>query len=620
MNKFLVGSLIVACSAACSGAEAGRVFYVDSEGGSDANKGVSPAASWASLERVNRAELGQGDTVRFKRGGAWRGTLVPVSGVEGWPVTYAAYGTGDKPLLLGSAPRHASSDWVKAGDRVWATRQRIWIPKHVILDLRRSDWHCHRENDARISARMQDTGPGRRLVIDCQASGTRGNYIQAWGPAIDWDAVGPFSAMLLRFRARSSIPFRMGAVRATRSSQPWTTYAASPVGGTMVETQWRTFEVQLNVRSRGEKAHLHLSLGGLIPTHATFDFSPLELVAIESSQEHPLDVDVGNIIFDRGQRCGWKRWGLEDVKRPYDYYYDGREQRVYVCLQKNPGEVHAAIELALRRHIVNQGGKHDVVYDGLALKYGAAHGFGGGNTARLVIRNCDLSYIGGGHQHTREDGTPVRYGNAIEFWSACRDNLVERCRIWQVYDAALTNQGRGPESVQENITYRNNLIRNCEYSFEYWNNPETARTRNIRFVNNTCVDAGVVWSHAQRPNPNGSHLMFYSNHADTLGIEIRHNIFYRSTEWGSLYSAGWDPLPDMNHNAWYVPSGDLCFFFREHIRRDDVTGYRERTGLDRESFFGDPKLVDPENGDFRLAPDSPVDTRSPGGTPLGASF
>ena len=59
-------------------------------------------------------------------------------------------------------------------------------------------------------------------------------------------------------------------------------------------------------------------------------------------------------------------------------------------------------------------------------------------------------------------------------------------------------------------------------------------------------------------------------------------------------------------------------FFKEHIGRSDVAGYHEKTGLDRNSFFGDPKLVDPASGDFRLAADSPVTIRNPKGKPVGA--
>ncbi|NOZ20142.1 MAG: right-handed parallel beta-helix repeat-containing protein [Planctomycetes bacterium] len=616
-----IGSAVMVQMATCgNGLGAGRAFYVDSMAGDDANKGDSPALAWASLERANHADLRPGDTVRFKRGGVWRGTLLPQSGEEGKPVTYTSYGEGEKPLLLGSVARSKPSDWTRTGENVWATAKPTWTPKHIIMDLRRTDWGCHREKDAKISTRMQESEAGRALVVECQASGSRGNYIQAWGPEIDWGKVGDFGFMLLRFRARCTKPFRIGPIRVLRSGRPWTTYASAGPAGPEIGTEWKDYGVRLRIHSMGEMARLHISLGGVLPPNAVFEFQPLELAASECSEQRLLDVDVGNIIFDHGKACGWKRWKIEDVKRPYDYFYDGKDMRVFVCSEKNPAEAHSSIELALRRHIIDQGGKHDIVYDGLALKYGAAHGFGGGSTARLIIRNCDLSYIGGGHQFTTAGGRPVRFGNAIEFWGACRDNLVERCRIWEVYDAALTNQGRGPKSIQENITYRNNIISNCEYSFEYWNNPETARTRNIRFINNTCVDAGVVWSHAQRPNPNGSHLMFYSNRADSEGIEIKYNIFYNSTEWGSRYSAGWKPLPDMDYNAWYVPVGELCYFFREHIKGDDVEGYRKKTGLDRHSFFGDPKLVDPKNGDYRLAPDSPVRNLRPDGGPMGASF
>ncbi|MEW6358361.1 MAG: right-handed parallel beta-helix repeat-containing protein [Planctomycetota bacterium] len=597
----------------------GATYYVSNDG-SDDNDGRTPETAWRTIARVNRHAFAPGDVIRLRRGDCWREQLIPHSGEEGRPVTYTSYGEGEKPLLLGSVDRSKPSDWTKTGENVWATGKPTWTPRHVIMDLRRTDWRCHQENDAKISTRMTESEAGRALVIECQASGSRSNYIQAWGPEIDRAKVGDFGFMLLRFRARCTRPFRTGPIRVLRSSPPWTTHAAGGPVGPEIGTEWRDYEERLRIHSTGEAARLHISLGGFLPKDAVFEFQPVELVALECSEKRLLDVDVGNIIFDHGKVCGWKRWKIEDVKRPYDYFYDGKDMCVYVCSDRNPAEAHASIELALRRHIIDQGGRHDIVYDGLALKYGAAHGFGGGNTARLIIRNCDLSYIGGGHQFTAAGGRPVRFGNAIEFWGACRDNLVEGCRIWEVYDAALTNQGRGPESIQENITYRNNIVWNSEYSFEYWNGPETARTRNIRFINNTCVNAGVVWSHAQRPDPNGSHLMFYSNHADTQGFEVKYNIFYNSTNWGSRYSAGWKPLPDMDYNAWFVPVGELCYLFREHIKGDDVAGYREKTGLDRRSFFGDPKLVNPKGGDYRLSPDSPVRGLRPDGGPMGASF
>lgn len=102
------------------------------------------------------------------------------------------------------------------------------------------------------------------------------------------------------------------------------------------------------------------------------------------------------------------------------------------------------------------------------------------------------------------------------------------------------------------ITYRRNVIWNSEYSFEYWNRGPASRTRNIVFEHNTCVDAGQGWGHAQRPDPNGRHLMFYDNAAVTTNVVIRYNIFCNATDrqktvWVTS-SARW-PSPFRRRNA-----------------------------------------------------------------------
>jgi len=64
-------------------------------------------------------------------------------------------------------------------------------------------------------------------------------------------------------------------------------------------------------------------------------------------------------------------------------------------------------------------------------------------------------YIGSGQQPGRVIGR-VRYGNGVEFWADAHDNLVENCKIWEIYDAAFTNQAYA--NSQYNIVYRNNVI------------------------------------------------------------------------------------------------------------------------------------------------------------------
>ncbi|MFO0928849.1 MAG: hypothetical protein U0736_17820 [Gemmataceae bacterium] len=129
--------------------------------------------------------------------------------------------------------------------------------------------------------------------------------------------------------------------------------------------------------------------------------------------------------------CGWKSWSLKDLTRPCDCYHDRTTQRVFLPHSPVvPTERHRRIELAATRHVVNPGrpAPRRLRRAGGAVRGGL--GFGGGDTHHLTIRNCDVGYIGGGHQRGRPDGTPVRrLTNGIEFWAAARDNLVERAAV-----------------------------------------------------------------------------------------------------------------------------------------------------------------------------------------------
>ena len=412
-----------------------ETYYVDSENGDDAATGLRPEAAWRSLEQVNRAELRAGDTVRFRRGGVWRGQLRPRSGEPGRPVTYTAYGEGAKPILQGSLSRGAAGDWAQAQDGLWGAE----------------------------------------------------------------------------------------------------------AGG----------------------------------------------------------IDVGILILNHGEAYGVKKWKRADVAGALDYWYDAEGKRVWVRCDANPAEKYASVELALTRHIVNQGNRHDVVYDGLAVRYGAAHGFGGGMTKRLTIRNCDVYWMGGGFQHFRADGAPVRYGNGIEFWDGAEDHLVEGNRLWEIYDAALTNQGNAENSHQVNIVYRGNVIWNCEYSFEFWNRPAGVKSHNIIFEDNTCVNAGGAWSHAQRPDPNGAHLSFYHNPSDTQGFVIRNNIFCGTTEVCMRMENDWRSGLRMENNQYYT-SGKPVTRWLIKTYLNTLEEHQQVTGLDATSTFAKPDFVAPERNDYRL--------------------
>ena len=78
-------------------------YYVSSSEGNDSNAGTSVNQPWKTLAKVNGFKPVPGDQILFKRGDEWEGTLVvPASGNPIFPITYGAYGTGDKPKIYGS--------------------------------------------------------------------------------------------------------------------------------------------------------------------------------------------------------------------------------------------------------------------------------------------------------------------------------------------------------------------------------------------------------------------------------------------------------------------------------------------------------------------------------------
>lgn len=84
-------------------AETGNVYYVDAADGSDGAAGTSEGAAWQTLNKVNATVFQPGDTILFKAGGAWQGTLYPKgSGAEGSPIRIDKYGDGPKPLIAGN--------------------------------------------------------------------------------------------------------------------------------------------------------------------------------------------------------------------------------------------------------------------------------------------------------------------------------------------------------------------------------------------------------------------------------------------------------------------------------------------------------------------------------------
>ncbi len=102
-------------------------YYVKNSGNNSSN-GLSDATAWANLSKVNNHVFSAGDRILFKRGNTFRGDLiVNSSGSKGIPITYSAYGSGNKPKILGSKDLSSVSEWTLSSGNIWKTTARLGV-------------------------------------------------------------------------------------------------------------------------------------------------------------------------------------------------------------------------------------------------------------------------------------------------------------------------------------------------------------------------------------------------------------------------------------------------------------------------------------------------------------
>lgn len=602
------GFLILIGTAVLSAFPAHAAVYYVAETGSDDATGESPELAWASLNRVNDAPLQPGDTVLFERGGQWRGQLRPVSGSPEMQVTYGAYGHGPKPLLLGSLARNHVADWEEVSANIWATHETEADGSNLLANSsfaeHTSSWSTHVEDGAAVRATRDtsvfDSKPAA-LRVHCEQGATLGSHVQLYTAGIP---ITRHRVYQVTFRARSSAPIELPPPALMARAAPWSNYGrALPRTPALVGPDWSEHRFLYTATETAADARLTFFLGNVLATGMTLWLDSLSFA--ECSGEI-FGNDVGNIVFDREASAGVKVWNREDLSEQGEFWFDKDTWRLHVYSMGNPAERYFSIECAVNKHIIHETESHHVTYENLALKYGAAHGIGGGNTHHIVVRDCEFSYIGGGELDYH--GRIVRFGNAVEFWGNAHDNLVEGCRIWEIYDTGLSNQSSVPNAQQYNICYRENVVWHCEWLYEYWSSPETSSTRDIYFENNICALAGHGWGHAQRRDPHGRVVGMRRSTAKLGNIFIRNNIFFESTQF-LLDMGRWEPEEiagvTLDNNCWYQREGTAFVFGDKAYDPSQFRKYQGESGKDAHSIWADPLFEDAANGNFRLKEGSP---------------
>jgi uncharacterized repeat protein (TIGR02543 family) len=112
-KQLLLCGLVILCFFGASA----KTYYLSSVSGSDSyttTQAQSASTPWQSVSKLNSvfSSLVSGDSVLFKRGETFYGTLTPT--VAG--VIFAAYGSGAKPVLSGLT---AITSWTSVGTNLW---------------------------------------------------------------------------------------------------------------------------------------------------------------------------------------------------------------------------------------------------------------------------------------------------------------------------------------------------------------------------------------------------------------------------------------------------------------------------------------------------------------------
>jgi uncharacterized repeat protein (TIGR02543 family) len=116
-TKYLSSAIlcVLLSQAACFATD----YYVDATAGNDGNSGQGTSVAWRTMAKVNSyTGFAAGDRILLHRGQTWREQLiVPANGASGNPVVFGAYGTGNNPVLKGSA---LVTNWASAGSNRWS--------------------------------------------------------------------------------------------------------------------------------------------------------------------------------------------------------------------------------------------------------------------------------------------------------------------------------------------------------------------------------------------------------------------------------------------------------------------------------------------------------------------
>lgn len=320
-----------------------------------------------------------------------------------------------------------------------------------------------------------------------------------------------------------------------------------------------------------------------------------------------LDAEVGCLMADIGkvqdgmtQENIWRKVAAEtNVTDQMTFYYDPTERSVVAKRWKDPATYMGNVELHLKKDVVDATGCHDVVFDGLCVKYTSAAAFRCTDVRRVAIRNCDVSYV----------------GDAVVFAGEVAGCEVSRCRIWQTFDAAVAADGEERGLEGEGVAVRDCVMWKCEQTLRVGAAKGQVSALPVLFEHNTSVDCGLGWARTQRrPRSRAAHLLVLGGLQRPDALTVRSNVFARTA--GAFLALSVDRPFALDGNLYWFPkefglSGCLALMRCKGRGADgkypaygasqkEFERFRADLGCERVGVFADPDFVYAHRKDYRM--------------------
>lgn len=265
--------------------------------------------------------------------------------------------------------------------------------------------------------------------------------------------------------------------------------------------------------------------------------------------------EAGCMTFNADTEIGVRKAKREELTENGDFYYDFETKILELYFDKgNPGNFFEEIEIASAKELLYGINVNSVRIDNLCLKYATCLAVTFGNSRDIYITNCELGWIGGAYF-----ATGVRYGNAIQFWHRGENLVVEFCHMYQIFDAALTFQGKGMDkSFFKGVRFEHNLIEFSSMNFEFWvgEKGKNASIQDILFAHNIVRMGGYGWGGTQRePYNNGGQALIlgWNYHYDEMENFVCRDNILDCADCNLIYTETPEQQPGLSviHNSYY---------------------------------------------------------------------